>query len=52
MKRLMVMAAMLAVLGACTGLGRLAKCTFDCAYPDEPDAGVPEGAPCAKKTAK
>jgi hypothetical protein len=53
MKRLVVMAAVLAVaLGACTSVGRLMKCSFDCAFPDEPDAGVVEQAPCAKKSAK
>jgi hypothetical protein len=53
MKRLVVMAAVLAVaLGACTGVGRLVKCSFDCAFPDEPDARSPDPAACAKKSAK
>ncbi|MDP1826650.1 MAG: hypothetical protein Q8L48_25490 [Archangium sp.] len=53
MKRLVTMVAVLALaLGACTGVGRLMKCSVDCAFPDEPDAGAPEPAPCAKKSAK
>jgi hypothetical protein len=53
MQRLGLTAAVLAVaLAACTGVGRLMKCSFDCAFPDEPDAGVVEQPACAKKSAK
>jgi hypothetical protein len=54
MKRLGLMAAVLAVaLAACTGVhGRLMKCSFDCAFPDEPDAGAVEQPAGAKKSAK
>jgi hypothetical protein len=49
MKRLGLIAAVLAVaLAACTGVGRLMKCSFDCAFPDEPDAGAAEQPACAK----
>jgi len=53
MKRLGLMAAMLAVaLAACSGVGRLMKCSFDCAFPDEPDAGAVEQPARAKRSAK
>jgi len=53
MKRLGLMAAVLAVsLAACTGVGRLMKCGFDYAFPDEPDAGAAEQPAGAKKSAK
>lgn len=54
MKRLMLVLGVLGALVGCAGVGQLARCAFDCAYPapvpDVPDAGVADAGPCAKKT--
>jgi hypothetical protein len=53
MKRLVMVAVAAAVaLGACASVGRLVKCSVDCAFPDEGDAGVSAQPSCGKPPAK